>query len=58
MVLRSASTYLILKSTNTYEIFSLMPLTKDITQILLVYLKKYMKVSFIGKNYQSSHRNQ
>ena len=46
MVLRSASTNLILNSTNTNK---LMQLTKNVTKILSVYLKKYMTEIFIGR---------
>ena len=48
MVLRSASTKLILNFTNTYKIFLLMQFTKNITKILSVYFKKCMEEIFIG----------
>ena len=43
-----------LKSENTYEIFLLMQLTKNVTNILSVYLKKCMKEILIRRYYQSS----
>ena len=43
------ATKLILKSENTYKIFLLMQLTKNVTEILSVYLKKCMKEIFIGR---------
>ena len=49
MILRSASTNLILKSTNANKISLLMQLTKIVMDTLSVYLKKHVKEIFIGR---------